>query len=86
MEKKTLVSTYLCLQKLTPIKGFPKCLSIVSNLQRGPKIFMWASCGPNNSVASRGYKFRPACNSARDPSRAPILAHLRIKVARHWAK
>ena len=33
-----LVSTYLCLQKLTPIKGFPKCLSIVSNLQSGPKI------------------------------------------------
>ena len=41
-----LVSTYLCLQKLTPIKGFPKCLSIVSNLQSGPKIFMRASCGP----------------------------------------
>ena len=45
-----LVSTYLCLQKLTPIKGFPKCLSIVSNLQSGPKIFMRASCGPNNLV------------------------------------
>ena len=45
-----LVSTYLCLQKLTPIKGFPKCslliLFIVSNLQSGPKIFMRASCGP----------------------------------------
>ena len=26
-----LVSTYLCLRKLTLIKGFPKCLSIVSN-------------------------------------------------------
>ena len=50
-----LVSTYLCLQKLTPIKGFPKCLSIVSNLQSGPKIFMRLSCGQ--------YKFRPACNS-----------------------
>ena len=41
-----LVSTYLYLQKLTPIKGFPKCLSIVSNLHGGPKIFMRASCGP----------------------------------------
>ena len=41
-----LVSTYLCLQKLTPIKGFHKCLSIVGNLQIGPKIFMRASCGP----------------------------------------
>ena len=44
-----LVSTYLCLQKLTPIKGFPKCslliMFIVSNLQSGPKIFMRASCG-----------------------------------------
>ena len=42
-----LVSTYLCLQKLTPIKGFPKCLSIVSDLQSGSKIFMRASCGPD---------------------------------------
>ena len=71
-----LVSTYLCLQKLTPIKGFLECLSIVSNLQSGPKIFMRAFCGPNNLVAGflraenltagRGYKFRPACNSG-DP-------------------
>ena len=58
-----LVSTYLCLQKLTPIKGFPKCLSIVCNLQSGPKIFMRASCGLNNLVVGRGYKIRPACNS-----------------------
>ena len=41
-----LVSTYLCLQRLTPKKGFPKCLYIVSNLQSEPKIFMRASCGP----------------------------------------
>ena len=48
-----LVSTYLCLQKLTPIKGFPKCLSIVSNLQSGPKIFMRASCGPRLRISAR---------------------------------
>ena len=48
-----LISTYLCLQKLTPIKGFPKCISIVSNLQSGPKIFMRAFCGANNLVAGR---------------------------------
>ena len=39
-----LVSTYLCLQKLTPIKVFPNCLSIISNLQSVP----------NNLVAGRG--------------------------------
>ena len=65
-----LVSTYLSLQKLTPIKGFPKCLSIVSNLQNGPKIFMRASCGPNNLVRAAGraagrvnLKLRAACYS-----------------------
>ena len=64
-----LVSTYLCLQKFTPIKGFP-CLSVVSNLQSVAKIFMRDSCGPNNLVAGRGYKFRPASNSV---SYIPLL-------------
>ena len=36
---------------------------LLSNLQSGPKIFMRASCGTNNLVAGRDYKFRPACNS-----------------------
>ena len=75
-----LVSTYLYLQKLTPIKGFPKCLSIVSTLQIGPKIFMRASCKPNNLVAARGpgcgYKFRLACNSELG---AVIMNHQGIK-------
>ena len=48
-----LVFTYLYLQKLIPIKGFPKCLSIVTNLQRGPKIFMRASCGPRLQISAR---------------------------------
>ena len=52
-----LVSTYLCLQKLTPIKGFPKCslliMIIISNLQSGPKIFMRASCGPRFKISAR---------------------------------
>ena len=37
VNRSLLLSTYLCLQELTPIKGFPKCISIISNLQSGPK-------------------------------------------------
>ena len=55
VDETLLVSTYLCLLKLTPIKGFHKCslliMFIASNLQSEPKIFMRASCGPNNLVA-----------------------------------
>ena len=44
-----LVSTYLCLQKLTPIEGYYD----YSNLQSGPKIFMRDSCGPNNRIFTK---------------------------------
>ena len=60
----SLISTYLFLQKLTPIKGFPKCSLLImfidSNLQSGQKYL----CG---LLGGRSYKFRPECNSALDP-------------------
>ena len=36
---------------------------------------MRASCGPNNLVAGRGYKVRPACNSVR-AGEAVLREHL----------